>query len=114
MTEPNGIGRTAALDRPAMRVVAGCGRSSHAEREVTGVEWWEMAACADGDAERFFPRGRGVDLRRQVDAAKAVCARCPVRKKCLNWALTMNVSGVWGGCSEYERRRLRAAAHAAA
>jgi len=49
-----------------------------------------------------------------MDAAKAVCARCPVRAKCLNWALSMNVSGVWGGSSEYERRRMRAAAHAAA
>jgi WhiB family redox-sensing transcriptional regulator len=78
------------------------------------VEWWEFAACAKGDAETFFPRGRGVDLRRQVQAAKAVCAECPVRKKCLSWALTMNVSGVWGGCSEYERRRIRATANAAA
>jgi WhiB family redox-sensing transcriptional regulator len=78
------------------------------------VEWWEFAACAKGDAETFFPRGRGIDLRRQVQAAKAVCAGCPVRKKCLSWALTMNVSGVWGGCSEYERRRMRATANAAA
>jgi WhiB family redox-sensing transcriptional regulator len=78
------------------------------------VEWWELAACRKADAETFFPRGRGVDLRRQVDAAKAVCVSCPVRKKCLSWALTMNVSGVWGGCSEYERRRLRATANAAA
>ena len=78
------------------------------------VEWWEFAACAKGDAETFFPRGRGVDLRRQVQAAKAVCASCPVRKKCLSWALSMNVSGVWGGCSEYERRRMRATANAAA
>lgn len=49
-----------------------------------------------------------------MEAAKAVCARCPVRAKCLNWALSMNVSGVWGGSSEYERRRMRAAAHATA
>jgi WhiB family redox-sensing transcriptional regulator len=79
--------------------------------ETPYADWWEFAACANGDAERFFPGGRGTHLRRQVDAAKAICAGCPVRAKCLSWALTMNVSGVWGGCSEYERRRLKATAH---
>jgi len=78
--------------------------------EMPYADWWEFAACANGDAERFFPGGRGTHLRQQVDAAKAICAECPVRARCLSWALTMNVSGVWGGCSEYERRRMKASA----
>lgn len=72
------------------------------------MEWWELAACAGVDVERFFPEARGSELRRQTVAAKAVCAECPVRARCLSWALTMHVSGVWGGHTETERRRLRA------
>jgi WhiB family redox-sensing transcriptional regulator len=44
----------------------------------------------------------------QTAAAKAVCARCPVREPCLDWALETNQgSGVWGGMSEDERRAYR-------
>ena len=81
---------------------------------IPDADWWEFAACATVDAERFFPDGRGTHLRRQIDAAKAICASCPVRTRCLSWALTMNVSGVWGGCSEYERRKIKAGANGSA
>jgi WhiB family redox-sensing transcriptional regulator len=78
------------------------------------MQWWELAACAGIDVDRFFPEARGHELRRQTNAAKAVCAGCPVTEKCLQWALTMQVSGVWGGHSESERRRMRATANAPA
>jgi WhiB family redox-sensing transcriptional regulator len=40
--------------------------------------------------------------------AKAVCANCPVREQCLEWALaTRQEEGVWGGLTDNERRRLR-------
>jgi WhiB family redox-sensing transcriptional regulator len=43
-----------------------------------------------------------------VEAAKAVCAMCPVRPECLTWALaTGQDAGVWGGTSEEERRVMR-------
>jgi hypothetical protein len=45
-----------------------------------------------------------------VEAAKAVCATCPVSAECLQWALaTGQDSGVWGGTSEEERRAMRRA-----
>ncbi|MDX3568718.1 WhiB family transcriptional regulator [Streptomyces sp. ID05-47C] len=49
----------------------------------------------------------------QTEQAKAVCRRCPVRARCLEWALETDQSlGVWGGTSETERcalkRRIRA------
>jgi WhiB family redox-sensing transcriptional regulator len=44
----------------------------------------------------------------QTEQAKAVCRRCPVRERCLRWALdTTECMGVWGGTSETERRALR-------
>jgi WhiB family redox-sensing transcriptional regulator len=40
--------------------------------------------------------------------AKAVCAACPVREQCLEWAIaTRQEDGVWGGLTDNERRRLR-------
>ncbi|MCZ9346675.1 WhiB family transcriptional regulator, partial [Streptomyces sp. TRM76130] len=44
----------------------------------------------------------------QTEQAKAVCRRCPVRERCLEWALDSGQSiGVWGGTDENERRALK-------
>jgi WhiB family redox-sensing transcriptional regulator len=43
----------------------------------------------------------------QVNEAKAVCHRCPVRDECLDRALRADwVEGIWGGTTEAERRAL--------
>jgi hypothetical protein len=65
--------------------------------------WVGEAACRDAEWPTFFPE-RGED----AGAAKAICARCPVREACLDYALRWNITyGVWGGLSEKQRRRLR-------
>lgn len=52
--------------------------------------------------ELFFPP-KG-DLKR-LQAAKSVCAACPVRERCLDWALgNGDLYGVLGGLSESHRR----------
>jgi len=66
--------------------------------------WRKRAACLDEDPELFFPVGAGEAYQPQIDDAKAVCARCPVKKVCLEWALdTRQGFGVWGGLDEDER-----------
>jgi len=62
-----------------------------------------LAACRGLDPHLFFP-----DRGASVAEAKAVCASCPVRAECLEFAL-INVEkfGIFGGTSERERRRLR-------
>lgn len=73
-----------------------------------GADWRAYAACATTDPELFFPIGDGPGAQAQTAEAKRVCARCPVRDRCLNWALdTGQTSGVWGGLSEGDRLRLR-------
>jgi WhiB family redox-sensing transcriptional regulator len=43
----------------------------------------------------------------EAEAAKAVCAVCPVRQPCLEYALANRErDGVWGGATERERRRM--------
>lgn len=73
-----------------------------------GMEWVRQARCIGVDPELFFPVGSTGPALAQQEAAKAVCAMCPVRPDCLQWALaTGQDAGVWGGTSEEERRAMR-------
>lgn len=85
--------------RPASR-----GGSSCAVAAEQGEDWRDRALCLDEDPELFFPLGVGAKARMQTRRAKAVCARCPVRKECLAEATKLGMNdGVWGGTSEFER-----------
>ena len=71
-------------------------------------DWRELAACRDTDPDLFFPVGTTGPALQQIDAAKVVCGQCEAQGPCLEFALATNQeSGVWGGTSEEERRRLR-------
>lgn len=72
------------------------------------MNWRERAACLDLPLEMFFPKP-GPRLYGLTKQAKAVCASCPVRVDCLEFALTfvrgkviMN-PGIYGGTTEQER-----------
>ncbi len=68
-------------------------------------EWVNQAACRDHDPDMWFPP---VGNRSTYQAAVAICADCPVRLACLNYAVTNRIRfGVWGGLNEDRRRRLR-------
>ncbi|MBQ0851532.1 WhiB family transcriptional regulator [Streptomyces sp. NPDC057621] len=70
--------------------------------------WRDYAECRTVDPDLFFPIGNTGPALVQIEDAKSVCRRCPVREECLNWALDTGQSiGVWGGTSESERRTLR-------
>lgn len=66
------------------------------------LQWMLRARCRTLDPSTFFPSdGLG------VSSAQRVCGDCPVREECLEYALTYRIEhGVWGGCSERERRRI--------
>ncbi len=73
-------------------------------------DWRDDAACRHTAPDLFFPVGSTGQAVEQIAAAKAVCARCPVREPCLEFALlTHQDAGVWGGTSEDERRAIRRA-----
>ena len=72
--------------------------------------WQVAAACRDADAAAFFAPNY-FEKRSEKDArealAKAICAGCPVREVCLDYALRIREPhGVWGGRNEMERRAL--------
>lgn len=74
----------------------------------TSVGWRESAACQSAEPDLFFPLSPHGQPTAETERAKAVCARCPVRRECLQFALaTRQAYGVWGGMSEQERRFAR-------
>ena len=65
-------------------------------------DWMHHGNCRDESPARFFPSD-GVGVER----ARRICASCPVRSNCLEYALVNRIDhGVWGGTSERERRRI--------
>jgi hypothetical protein len=70
--------------------------------------WFLDALCLQvGGEEMFFP-----DKGQSGGEAKGVCAECPVRAECLDYAMRTEDStvrwGVFGGLSAHERRELAA------
>lgn len=66
-------------------------------------EWMLRGRCREVNAGNFFPTdAAGVEL------AQRVCAECPVKTQCLEYALLHRIDhGVWGGESERDRRSIR-------
>ncbi len=70
--------------------------------------WRDRAACRDTDPDLFFPVGSTGPAVEEIKAAKALCRSCAARQECLEFALVTNQeTGIWGGTSEDERRKLR-------
>ncbi len=66
------------------------------------TKWWGLGACRGLEAAIFYP-----DDEQEAQAAKAVCDGCAVKSDCLDHALTFREkSGVWGGATERDRRRI--------
>jgi WhiB family redox-sensing transcriptional regulator len=72
------------------------------EESPDDYDWMLRAHCRGASPSEFFPSdGVGVEF------AQRICANCPVRVECLEYALKFRIEhGVWGGASERERRRI--------
>ena len=84
--------------------------TSNRSLDLAIEDWRANSACRDTDPDLFFPVGTTGPALDQIASAKAVCDTCEAKAPCLEFALTTNQdSGVWGGTSEEERRKLRRA-----
>jgi WhiB family redox-sensing transcriptional regulator len=78
------------------------------EHDWDAEDWRDQSLCRDSNPELFFPIGATGMAIDQIDAAKQICAQCPVSTPCLEFALATNQeAGIWGGATEEERRKLR-------
>jgi WhiB family redox-sensing transcriptional regulator len=70
----------------------------------SGEQWKSLAACGSAEPDLFFPISPAASNQVQVAEAKVVCARCLVRRECLDFAIrTRQMHGIWGGMTEEER-----------
>lgn len=93
----------------------GVAHGSHKRLPRLSWDWHDEALCWGEDLVLFFgPEGERQperDIRERK--AKAICARCPVRSACLDYALSRPEQyGLYGGLNEDERaserrRRMR-------
>jgi WhiB family redox-sensing transcriptional regulator len=65
-------------------------------------------ACTPADVDLFWPDDEDEDdqAAEKTEAAKAICAACPIEASCLAWALRTRAVGVLGGTTADERRRM--------
>lgn len=80
--------------------------SSYRHRDLAGP-WHSEAACRRDEAGMFFAPSKEPTAARlsREEAAKRVCARCPVMLECREHALLQpEPYGVWGGLTAAERR----------
>lgn len=70
-------------------------------------DWVADALCAQVDTNLFFPETPGSSSL----AAKRICAECPVKLPCREWAIENNEWGIWGGLSWNQRRQQRSGPH---
>ena len=68
------------------------------------ADWMDEGKCRDLKTDIFYAE-KG---RQSVNMAKAICSGCPVREKCLDYAIrNFETHGIWGGHTASERRELR-------
>jgi WhiB family redox-sensing transcriptional regulator len=74
--------------------------------------WRAESACRTADPDLFFPVAVGTAAGKQIARAQRICAGCPVRQECLDFALlTREPAGIWGGTTPEERIRALRARH---
>lgn len=69
--------------------------------DFTGAE-----PCTQVGGDAFFTAEDAINYH-NLDKVKALCASCAMRGPCLEYALHVNVVGVWGGTTDGQRRRMR-------
>lgn len=73
--------------------------------QLTNDAWMLDGACVGENPEHWFPTPGSGDL---IDYAIGLCNTCPVRVRCLTYALkTDSAWGVWGATTEGQRRKIK-------
>jgi WhiB family redox-sensing transcriptional regulator len=56
----------------------------------------------------FYPDDWAVSKGTDIMLAKQICARCPMKLECLEYALPNEDHGIWAGLTAHERRQMKA------
>lgn len=61
-----------------------------------------QSACREYPTDWWYPNQDKNSMRNAASALR-ICGTCPVREKCLSYALVNETHGIWGGMREAER-----------
>ncbi|WP_432547710.1 WhiB family transcriptional regulator [Kineococcus sp. SYSU DK004] len=86
-------------------------RTARAALRPTSDDWdWQLrGSCREADPELFFhpELERGAARQHRDAAALAICAECPVLRRCREHVLRHREAyGVWGGLTEDQREEM--------
>jgi len=69
-----------------------------------GQDWKDEAACRNVGGDLFFPG----DNNHYNPKAFPICKACPVKERCLMFAINNDIIyGIWGGMTPPERQRYK-------
>ena len=69
------------------------------------TDWMHEAACGQKEDGTTLTHLFFIEERGSYDEGRKICAVCPVRAKCLEWAIrTHQPEGLWGGMTDRQRR----------
>jgi len=83
-------------------------RELHRDVELPAIthnntNWHNKALCRGSDINGFFQDTVG--FKANYSAQRVMCAQCPVRLECLDFALNNHIKyGLWGGIAPRNRR----------
>lgn len=77
--------------------------NAEAFHEYQREDWMRYAACRGYPTKWWFTDHHA----KYMNAARRVCAACPVQQPCLDAALLRNEEGIWGGLTPLQRGRIR-------
>jgi WhiB family transcriptional regulator, redox-sensing transcriptional regulator len=94
---------TSLLDRPSL------GANGDDADHTDADDWRHHSACRDRDRALFFPppiyQNSEDEPVLPSPEAQAICNRCPVRVRCLEYALVNRIEfGIFAGLSGYQRK----------
>jgi WhiB family redox-sensing transcriptional regulator len=93
-----------AADRSMRRYYKSFAAPPHTLNAFLPPEWTEQALCASADPDAWFPENGGDP----ASAIRRICAACPVKVECLEYALDNDEQhGWWGGASPRQIAALR-------
>ena len=71
------------------------------------MDWRSDGACLAADPDLFYPVAAGAAAGPEISRALRMCDSCPVKRKCLDFAMqTGEATGIWGGTTPEERIRV--------
>lgn len=69
------------------------------------IKFKHRPSCEGTDTEQWFSQNSGEYKNQEL--LTRICAGCPARQQCLEYALEYSVIGFWAGTTDRRRKELR-------